>query len=174
MTWTHIDEAPTPKRTLQRRVQRGEVANILCPATGRRLVWVAPGVEEPSRADILEELRALRSEVGELREQLRTRPAEVSTIDPLPVRRLERLSGPSSKAPRASEPTPDQSAALELLRRAVELYGSVTAASRELGFNHGQVSAWLRGRKSPSSPSCSRILARAEELGLMRTGREAA
>ena len=169
MSWMHISEAGElgpSLATWKRRIAAEEVPSKLDPETGRRLVWVAPETVEPSRSDILEELRLLRSEVGELREQLRTRPAEVSTIDPLPERRPQRLSGPSFKAPRASEPTPDQSTALGLLRRAVGLYGGVTAAARELGLSQGLLSNWLNGKKAPSSSSCSRVLARAAELGL--------
>src|ERR1700729_3342137 len=84
MTWQTIADAsaagPLSRTTLERRVPAGDIATMLDPTNGKRLVWVAPDPIEKLLAlveDLAGELAELRAEVrasSEARGAVTSRP----------------------------------------------------------------------------------------------------
>ena len=178
MAWTDLDSAPIPRRTLQRRIKREEIPSMLCPSTGRRLVWVSKS-DAPSWAmNLLAQVDGLQAAVETLSSQLaearvdlaslrsdlkseRTKAQKPEVLSPRPTseRPARELPGgrfPASRPKKARAsgsrvaPTAAEEKAVSLLRRLVKAAGGQGAFSRRSGIPQPSISKWLSGRRYPS------------------------
>lgn len=118
MTWKTLEEASnnTPKRTLQRRIQKQEIPAYLCLETGRRMVWINEPAEIAHRRERekwAEVITQLSNEVSQLTANLAHLTANMAPPQ-APTRRAK-VAPPKNTKKRASQSRPMPAAQLQIL-----------------------------------------------------------
>ena len=192
MAWIDLDSAPIPRRTLQRRIKADEIPSMICPSTGRRLVWVSRSDAPSWAANLLAQVDGLQAAVETLTSQLSEARMDIASLrselklaktsapkpevlsprptSERPAERLPRVRLPAStpKKTRApgtkSAPTPEEEGAIGTLRRLVKATGGQGALSRRSGIAQPSISKWLSGKRYPSEENRATLAKLAKEL----------
>ena len=177
MAWIDLDSAPIPRRTLQRRIKADEIPSMICPSTGRRLVWVSRSDAPSWAANLLAQVDGLqaavetltsqlseaRMDIASLRSELKSAKTsapkpEVLSHRPTSERPVGALSG---RRMHGGVPDPQWGAAYDALKAH---HGSAAAVGRLVGVSDRTASDWGRRRKRPNPERQAQLLELAKEL----------
>ena len=155
MTWTTIEEASktTPKRTLQRRIQKNEIPSHICPETKKRMVWLNEPVEIAHRRErekwalLISDLTNQISELHSGMSQLTARVALLSSKTDTSKEKSKNAKVAPTKKQAQSRLMPGQQ--LQLLQWIKHSWnGSQRAFERAAGLSHGFITKARKGLRS--------------------------
>ena len=159
MTWKTLEEASknTPKRTLQRHIQKQEIPAYLCPETGRRMVWINEPAEIAHRrerekwAEVITQLSSEVSQLGANMAQLTATVAQLAAnmaSTPAPTRRAK-VAPPKNTKKRAIQSRPMPATQLQLLEWVKNSWSkSERELERLVGLPHGFLNKARKGLRS--------------------------